>query len=131
VKITGPVVSDIVEHARADAPNECCGLLVGDADLIDECVRTRNVRASATRFLIDPGDHFATIRRLRGTTRLVVGAYHSHPQSPAVPSPTDIQESHYEEFVWLIVSLAQPAAPDVRAYRIADAEVLPLPLTIV
>ena len=49
------------------------------------------------------------IARLRGTGREVVGVYHSHPHSAAVPSPTDCREAHYPGFIWVIVSLAAPA----------------------
>jgi proteasome lid subunit RPN8/RPN11 len=108
----------MIAHARREHPNECCGLLAGSGDLIDQCVPARNIRASATRYLIDPQDHFALIRRLRGTSRQILGAYHSHPSSPAVPSATDLAEAQYPDFVWVIVSLADPNAPDVRAYRI-------------
>ena len=52
------------------------------------------------------GRVIAVNRRLRGTPRSVIGAYHSHPRTEAVPSPRDIAEAHYPEFIWLIVSLA-------------------------
>jgi proteasome lid subunit RPN8/RPN11 len=93
---------------------------VGTPDRIDECVPTRNIAASPTRFEINPPEHFALIRRLRAqcTQQQIVGAYHSHPSSPAVPSPTDIAEAYYPEFVYVIVSLVNPARADVRAYRV-------------
>jgi proteasome lid subunit RPN8/RPN11 len=112
------VIDAIVAHAREAAPLECCGLLVGTPDRIDECVRMRNVDRNASRFRIDPEAHIQLNRRLRGTDRSVVGAYHSHPATSAEPSPTDIAESHYPEFVHLIASLADPARPSVRAFRI-------------
>jgi proteasome lid subunit RPN8/RPN11 len=96
--------------------------------MIDECIGTRNVKASATEYLVDPAEHFAAIRRLRAEGRSIVGAYHSHPQSPAVPSPTDVSEAHDPEFAYVIVSLASPASPDVRAYRIKDGNIAPLAL---
>jgi proteasome lid subunit RPN8/RPN11 len=111
----------MLAHARREAPKECCGLLVGTGPRIDECVPVRNVSPSpATRYVLDPAEHIATRRRLRGTGREVVGCYHSHPASPAVPSETDIADAHYPEFAWVIVSLADPARPDVAAYRIVE-----------
>jgi proteasome lid subunit RPN8/RPN11 len=120
LKIQQHVIDAMIAHARDVAPNECCGLLAGADRLIDECIRTRNVKASPTEYLVDPADHFAAIRRLRNEGREVVGAYHSHPRSAAVPSPTDVSEAHYPEFVYLIVSLACADQPDVRAYAIED-----------
>lgn len=125
------VIDTMIAHARDEAPNECCGLLVGRDDSVDACIRTRNVKASPTEYLVDPADHFAAIRRLRTEGRAVIGAYHSHPRSRAVPSETDVSEAYYPEFVYVIVSLAN-AAPDVRAYAIRDGsfaaiDIVPVP----
>jgi [CysO sulfur-carrier protein]-S-L-cysteine hydrolase len=53
----------------------------------------------------------------------VIGAYHSHPSSAAEPSARDIDEAHYPEFIHVIVSLADPDAPRVGAYRIIRGSV--------
>ena len=118
----------VVAHAREDAPLECCGLLLGTPALVEEAVRAVNLRQSATAFLVDPADHFAAIRRARAEGRAIVGAYHSHPRSPAVPSRVDVREAQYDEFVYLIVSLADDRAPDVRAYRLRAAQFVPATL---
>ena len=120
--MTAPVLEAIVAHARRDAPNECCGLLVGTGDRIDEAVATTNELASPTRYRVDPREHFALIRRLRGTARTIVGAYHSHPASPAAPSPADLAEAHGGDFLYVIVSLRNPATPEVRCYRISSEQ---------
>jgi [CysO sulfur-carrier protein]-S-L-cysteine hydrolase len=115
-RIRTGVLAAIGAHAQRDAPAECCGLLVGTGDLIDEAVPTRNLEPHPSRYEIDPQDHIKIDRRLRGTGRAIVGAYHSHTGTPAVPSPRDLAEAHYPDFVWIIVSLAG-AAPDFRAWR--------------
>jgi proteasome lid subunit RPN8/RPN11 len=107
----------IVAHAQAEAPRECCGLLVGRDGIIDEAVPSPNVDPDPNRYEIDARLHVATNRRLRGSGRTVVGAYHSHPQSPAFPSPSDVAEAYYADFIWIIVSLAGAAA-EIRAFRI-------------
>ena len=129
VTLPRKVRDDIVAHAREEAPRECCGLLIGRDWIIDESVRAPNLHASASRFLLDPAVHVQTSRRLRGTGRDVVGAYHSHPLSPAVPSETDREEALYPEFVWIIVSLLAPDG-DVAAFKLTTraAEALPLVL---
>ena len=108
----------MIAHARDDAPLECCGLLLGAQGVIEEAVRARNLRHSRTAYLVDPADHFAAIRRARKEGRTIVGAYHSHPRSPAVPSPVDLLEAQYPDFLYVIVSLADPRTPDVRGYRL-------------
>ncbi len=106
----------MLAHAREEAPRECCGLLVGRETSIVRSVRARNLDAKATRYLIDPEDHFAAIRSARTEGLEVVGAYHSHPSSAPVPSATDIAEADSgSDFLYVIVS---PIGDDVRAYRI-------------
>jgi proteasome lid subunit RPN8/RPN11 len=119
IRLAGHVRDAMIAHARDEAPNECCGLLIGTSDLIDECVPARNIdpRPSA-RYEIDPSDHIAVHRRLRGSSRQLLGFYHSHPQSAVTPSASDCAEALYPELVWLIVSLAEPARPNVAAYHL-------------
>jgi proteasome lid subunit RPN8/RPN11 len=112
------VLSVVGAHARREFPNECCGLLVGTSQSIDEAVPTRNELAHRSRYQIDPRAHIALNRRVRGTGRSVVGAYHSHPATPAEPSPRDLAEAQYPEFVWLIVSL-EHQEPAYGLFRIA------------
>lgn len=129
IRIHADVLSHVQAHALRESPHECCGLLVGTGDLIDEAVPAANVLSSASRYRLDPQVHVDTNRRLRGTPRAVLGAYHSHPRSAAVPSPRDVAEAHYPEFVWLIVSLETSAA-ESRAYRIVHGCVEELELRI-
>ncbi len=128
IEIRSEVIAEMIEHARQDAPLECCGLLLGVPGRIEESVRTRNLRESVKTYLIDPAEHLAVMKRARAEGRAVLGAYHSHPRSPAVPSPTDLAEAHYEEFLYVIVSLAHQAAPDVRGYRLSGRNFVPVTL---
>src|SRR5688572_20772475 len=116
----------MLQHAREEAPRECCGLLVGKGESVVQSVRARNLDAKATRYLIDPEDHFAAIRAARRDGLEVIGAYHSHPSSAPVPSPTDVAEANSgSDFVYVIVSLRDD---DVRAYRIHGGVFKSLPL---
>ena len=85
--------------------------------------------AHPSRYQIEPQEHIDTNRRLRGTGRAVVGAYHSHPRTPAAPSPRDLAEAYYPDFVWLIVSLERDE-PDYRLYRIASGTSTAIPLMV-
>jgi len=106
----------LVAHARDAAPGECCGVLVGSAGAIVSAVPARNLSGQPSRFLIDPEDHIQARRAARAAGQDVVGFYHSHPHSAAVPSPTDLAEASYPGHVYVIVGLADEAA-DVRVYR--------------
>ena len=78
----------------------------------------RNIAADPTRrFEIDPQDHIHVRRDARGRGLAVLGFYHSHPRSPALPSPTDLAEASYPDHLYLIVSLGA-AVPDVGLFRL-------------
>jgi [CysO sulfur-carrier protein]-S-L-cysteine hydrolase len=127
VRIPGHVIDAIVAHARAALPDECCGLLIGSTETIHRSVPARNLAASPTRYLMDPSDHFAAIRSARAAGLSVMGAYHSHPGAPAVPSRRDLDEAWDADFVHVIVSLAQGhTREDLRAYVLSDDRATPL-----
>ena len=97
----------IRRHADDDLPNECCGLLIGRAGMVERAAPARNLRASPDRYLVDPADHCAAIRSARAGGFEVVGVYHSHPTGSLRPSAVDRREASYREFVYLIVSRAR------------------------
>jgi proteasome lid subunit RPN8/RPN11 len=128
-RIPAAVVDSMIAHARREAPNECCGLLVGRERVIERSVETHNAADTPrTRYLVDPRAHFALLRELRGTTRALVGAYHSHVSSPSQPSQADIERAWTAEFLYVIVSLIDEARPDVRAFRVAGRAWVPVEL---
>lgn len=124
------VVRAMLDHARRDVPNECCGLLTGTSQRIQSARPARNIAESpATRYLIDPADHFAAIRAARAADLDVVGAYHSHVASLPVPSATDRAEAH-PNFVYLIVSLAD-CRRRIRAWRLIGGNFVEVTLVTV
>jgi proteasome lid subunit RPN8/RPN11 len=130
-RLKSAAFDDIVEYARRQAPHECCGMLIGTAGDVLESVRARNIAdRPAVRFLIDPHDHVRALRSARARGLDVVGFYHSHPRSAAVPSETDLAEATYADQLLLIVSL-QHAAPDLRLYWFRDGNFLAVPFVTV
>jgi proteasome lid subunit RPN8/RPN11 len=122
------VIAEMLAHARAEAPRECCGLLIGTAESVMRSVRAKNLDAKATRYLIDPEDHFAAIRAARADGLEVIGAYHSHPSSAPIPSASDIAEANSgSDFLYVIVSLIDD---DVRAYQMKPGAFTPRPLIL-
>ena len=127
MRIRQTVFDQIVAHALEERPNECCGLLIGSADIVEDCVRARNTRRSATRFHVEPADHFAAVRRARAAGHEVIGAYHSHPNGPSGPSETDRARLTDPSMFHVIVSLAH-GTRTVRAFRLAEGNFSPLEL---
>jgi proteasome lid subunit RPN8/RPN11 len=131
----------IVEHARAELPNEACGIVVADRPAADggrglRWVPLLNVLASPFRYAIDPGDLLRLTIETDDADEVFWAIVHSHVASPARPSPTDVRESHYPEALYLLVSLdpsetdAATGAESVRAWRIVDVAVHEVQLTI-
>lgn len=121
------IVERLVRHAAAAAPEECCGLLLGTRRAILDTRPATNAAASPVRqYRIDPQDHFAAIRDARKRGIRVVGAYHSHPASAAVPSATDAAEA-FGDFLFVIVGLGG-VRPDVTAWRWVEGNFTPVGL---
>ncbi len=121
----------IAAHAREAAPDECCGVLLGHGDEIVDAVRARNIAHDpATRFRIDPADHFAARRHARERGLEVVGFYHSHPSSPPQPSARDAAEFFYPGHLYAIVSLRREPA-EVGLFRFIDGNFQPVSLVTV
>ena len=130
-RVKSAVVDSVVAHARRIAPDECCGVLIGDADSVLDAVPARNIADRPTvRFLIDPKDHLAALRDARSRGLDIVGFYHSHPRSAAIPSETDLVEASYPHHLFLIVSL-KDATPDLQLYWFLDGNFLPTPFVTV
>jgi proteasome lid subunit RPN8/RPN11 len=128
VKIRKTVLDRIVAHAVEDLPNECCGLLIGTPDMVEDAARARNTKRSRTKFQVEPADHFAAIRRARSAGFEIIGAYHSHPSGPSGPSDTDRARLTDPAMMFhVIVSLAH-GTRTVRAFRLADGNFSPLEL---
>jgi proteasome lid subunit RPN8/RPN11 len=124
----------IVAHARADDPNEACGLVIGDRPAAEggRALRyepARNRAASPYRYEIHPDDLYRLTIATDDADETFWAIVHSHTHTPAVPSPTDIGLAFYPEALYILVSLAPDQAdpdtgdPGVRAWRIVDGTV--------
>ena len=109
----------MVSHARSEAPNECCGVLAGRNGRVERVRPVANADRSPYTFRMDPHELLRAYQEADAEGLEVVGYYHSHPATPAVPSRTDVARAADPFAVYVIVSLASEP-PEVRAYRIAD-----------
>ena len=130
VELAEGVMAEMIVHAREKEPNECCGLLIGTSVRIESVARARNLEDSPTRYRVNPADHFLALRAARAAGRQVVGSYHSHPASPARPSAADTEEAMYPDYVYVIVSLADPEGPTARGFRFRDGNVTDVQLIV-
>ena len=113
----------ITRHAREDYPNECCGLFAVDGDAVSKLYPAENIHHSPLRFEID-GLFVMKVNDEIEANGATLGLYHSHTKSPAYPSQTDVNFAElWPGAIWLIVSLADRDAPDLRAFRITGPDV--------
>jgi proteasome lid subunit RPN8/RPN11/molybdopterin converting factor small subunit len=127
--VTRAVFDGMVEHARRDFPNECCGMLAGqngDANVVHPMT---NVEASPVVYRMDPAEQLKFYERLEREGLEEVAAYHSHVNSPAYPSATDVRLAH-GFMTYVIVSLQDRSSPSVRAFQIDDGDIRELEVQV-
>jgi proteasome lid subunit RPN8/RPN11 len=122
VRLPQELRDQIVEHARRDAPNECCGW-VGVRDGVAVSVHpAENLRASTFSFEIGGKDALVALE-LEDSGAGPGAIYHSHTRSEPYPSQTDINyAAQWPGWEWLIVGL-HGDEPEVRSYVIESGEV--------
>jgi len=132
VRIPSDIYDQLLEHAREDAPNECCGLIGGVDGEARTLYRARNAEASPLRYQLHPNDQIRIMREIEESGEELAAIYHSHTASAAYPSQTDINLALVEvggeriqQFpgtIYLIVSLAEGEEP-LRGFDIGTDEV--------
>jgi proteasome lid subunit RPN8/RPN11 len=139
MRISRQLLDEIVAHARAEAPNECCGMIAsrnGEAVAIH---RARNAVASPLRYEVHPSD-LHTILDAIDEDGLELGAiYHSHTRSDPIPSQTDINlanfgdppQPRYPGTLYVIVGVKDRESPEVRTWSIVRGEVSEIELEVV
>lgn len=111
-------IDHMIEHALDENPNECCGILAGSDGRAIRAYRGLNAEASPYRYNLDPDDLFRIYREIDRSGWDILAIYHSHTFSEAYPSQTDVSLAFYPDAYYILVSLADPSNPVVRAYRI-------------
>jgi [CysO sulfur-carrier protein]-S-L-cysteine hydrolase len=123
-------LEQIIAQARAEAPNECCGMLAGRGEVVEAVFPGRNKDRSSKTYLMEPEDQLRAFRIMDERGLDLVGIYHSHPQTEAVPSRTDRERAVdrdgsplFPDARYMIVSLRDAAQPQVRVFRLTGGQV--------
>jgi len=113
------VAEELMRHARAELPNEACGLLSGPpgSGRATRFHPARNAEASPLRYNVHPEDLVRITFAIEDAGEELVAIFHSHTRSAAVPSATDRRAAMYPDPVYLLASLADPDAPPAQALR--------------
>lgn len=123
IRVPKEQLAEIREHGVRDYPYECCGLLLGrfgeDGKVVHETYPISNAReesAKRNRFLITPEELMRGERYARSRDLEVVGFYHSHPDSPAVPSKYDLEHA-WPTYSYVIVSTSEGQSGDLLSWE--------------
>ncbi|WP_422745857.1 Mov34/MPN/PAD-1 family protein [Mycobacterium sp. WMMD1722] len=131
--IRADLVDAMVAHARADHPDEACGIIAGPegSDRPERHIAMLNAERSPTFYRFDSGEQLKVWRALdeSGDAPLVI--YHSHTATEAYPSRTDISYASEPDAHYVLVSTRDPEVHELRSYRIADGVVTEEPVNIV
>ena len=120
VAIPSGALHAIAAHAYQCFPEECCGLLIGDAAAgrVARFVATTNTAHSAKVYTIDAKEHLRAELAAEAEGFEVVGVVHSHTHTEPYPSPTDVAQAVDPSWHYVIVSLKR-GAPETRSYLIS------------
>ncbi|MCG5434454.1 M67 family metallopeptidase [Mycobacterium sp. MYCO198283] len=123
----------MVAHARADHPDEACGVLPGPegSDRPERHVAMVNAERSPTFYRFDSGEQLRVWREMDDADEVPVVIYHSHTATEAYPSRTDIALAAEPDAHYVLVSTRDPECHELRSYRIVDGEVTEEPVRVV
>ena len=128
------MVNQILEQARAEYPDEACGVILGSlgTDTPKRLKPMINAAHSPTFYEFDPKDLLALYREVDDNDEEIVVIYHSHTETEAYPSRTDIAYAGEPGAHYVLVSTREEIAPatEFRSYRIIDGIVTEEPVTI-
>jgi [CysO sulfur-carrier protein]-S-L-cysteine hydrolase len=130
VRISEQLRAELVAHARADAPNECCGMIAAADGDLTAYFPAANEFASPMRFQIDSADQLRITNEIEERGEEIGAIFHSHPNSEAYPSQTDLNLARWWPGVlWVICSLAGEE-PVVRGFALDDDRIEEVELVV-
>ena len=120
--ITQDIVDQIVAHARADHPDEACGVVAGPigGDRPERFVRMENAERSPTFYRFDSLEQLKVWREMDDRDEEPVVIYHSHTATEAYPSRTDVSYASEPNAHYVLVSTREENDTEFRSYRIVD-----------
>ena len=114
---------EMAQHGLGEFQNEACGLLAGHDGVPERFFAMRNLDASPVSYRLDPKEQLRVFDELDESGDDLIGIFHTHTHSEAYPSDTDVKLAFYPEAFYLVMSLSDRDAPELRAFRIADGAI--------
>jgi len=122
----------IVAHARADHPDEACGVIAGPAgsDRAERFIPMMNAERSPTFYRFDSMEQFQVWKEMDERDEEPVVIYHSHTATEAYPSRTDVSYASEPGAHYVLVSTCAGGEAEFRSYRIVDDVVTEEPVEV-
>jgi proteasome lid subunit RPN8/RPN11 len=132
MRIPQGLYDELVAHARADAPDECCGIVATRGDEAVAVHRTENIHHSPMRYEMDGREQLRVYNEIEDAGLELGAIYHSHTRSEPYPSQTDVNLAvNWPDPVYIIVGLASGPEAKVRAYTLRDGQIAETELTVI
>ena len=126
IKLSSDDFETIVSHARAQLPNEACGLIAGRIDgekkTVLKVYLLTNVDHSPEHFSLDPKEQLAAVKDMRQNGLVPLGNWHSHPDTPSRPSDEDKRLAYDSKASYMILSLMDREHPELNSFLINGSE---------
>jgi len=123
MRIARELYDRMIDHARAEAPNECCGMVASRDGEAVAVYPAENAAASPLRYEIDGAEQYRIQMEIDDADLELGAIYHSHTRTEPYPSQTDINLAFYPDALYLIIGLADRSTPVLRGYSIRDGQV--------
>jgi proteasome lid subunit RPN8/RPN11 len=131
VRIARRLVQEMIDHALAEAPNECCGVVATRHGEAVRVYRAENIHASPLRYEISPEELLRVYMQIEEQGCELGAIYHSHTRSRPYPSQTDVNlAAGWPDPIYVIIGLAGQE-PECPAYTIRDGQVREAELEVV
>jgi proteasome lid subunit RPN8/RPN11 len=132
IQIRCGILTTLLERARKEPQEECCGLLAGRSGTITRALPATNAADdTAKKYEIAPKELFRLMREIRAEGLELLGIYHSHPTGENRPSSHDIERAYYPAAAYFIVSPLHDVAHPIRAFSIREGKVTELEIQAV
>jgi proteasome lid subunit RPN8/RPN11 len=137
--LTHSQLDQLYEQMRRDTPHETCGMIGGKDGRALKIYPIKNVAENRIKhYYMDGADQIRAMQDMDDNGYDILAIYHSHPVSPASPSPTDLrdawdsdlQELRYPDTIYIIMTLMNPDAPEIHGYLLNDQTVTEIPIVV-
>lgn len=112
----------VLEHCKKGLPEESCGLIAGRKEgnhsIVEKVYLLTNVDHSNEHFTMDPREQLEAVKDARANNWVILGNFHSHPESPSRPSEEDKRLAYDSGAIYMILSLMEADEPVLRGFHV-------------